>query len=132
MKVNKTRVEEYVERVRQRVDAGREEDLLREKERIQKKHKDTRIAAKGPKVENDSGAGLATAGDDEDEEVGYDDDGIDQDDSGDDRDYSDDEKSTQDYDGDSDEDNSGNDIRKEEDMALKMLEMKRRSMRRVI
>jgi ATP-dependent RNA helicase DDX10/DBP4 len=61
--INEVRMEEYLQKVKQRVDAGRQEDLMREKERIQKKHKDKRLAGKGPKAEEEQGVVLDNAHD---------------------------------------------------------------------
>lgn len=51
--VDKGRIHEYMETVKRRVDEGRKEDLARERERVQKKHKDQRAQKKGPRQEQD-------------------------------------------------------------------------------
>jgi ATP-dependent RNA helicase DDX10/DBP4 len=67
--VDRLRIEGHLERIRQRVDDGREEDLERERERIRLKHREQRQATKGPRADEDEGpqAMLCTAQDDESE-----------------------------------------------------------------
>ena len=110
--IDQSRIEDYLEKVKQRVDAGRQEDVERERSRIQKKHKDKRLAMKGPKVDNEQppvllGAEDQSIDENEDWEGGS-------------RDGS--SESEQSYR--SDDDNTGSDmaISLQEQMAMKILE----------
>ena len=105
--------DEYVERIRRRLDQTKEQDKAEEKERVREKHKKKRLKEKGDRDDEegeDAGAMLVTLGgtsDDEGVVVGS---------SG-----SESSSSDSDSDSDSDDDDSDMDVKGAEDLALAMI-----------
>jgi len=108
--------DEYVERIRRRLDKTKEQDKAEEKERVREKHKKKRLKEKGDRDDDEGdgvGAMLATLGgvsDDEQEEVVGS--------SGSESSSSDDDSNS---DSDSDSDGSDMDVKGAEDLALAMI-----------
>ena len=105
--------DEYVDRIRRRLDQTKEQDKAEEKERVREKHKKKRLKEKGDRDDEESeeaGAMLVTLGgasDDEGEVVGS---------SG-----SESSSSDSDSESDSDDDDSDMDVKGAEDLALAMI-----------
>ena len=114
--VDRNRIEDYIERVKQRVDAGRREDTERERSRVQQKHKERKLAKKGPKSEDDMVPVVLGSEPSNDEvmEEAYEN-GMSDEDTQDEGNQSDDEF----------DDDVDMDIREQEELALKILERKK-------